>query len=50
VRGNEYVFVPSCGNDDVWVMATDARKLRGVLDFAGAGSACCIVIKPPGIP
>jgi DNA-binding beta-propeller fold protein YncE len=50
VRGGEYVFVPSCGNDDVWVMATDTRRVRGVLDFAGAGSACCIVIKPPGIP
>jgi hypothetical protein len=50
VRGNQYVFVPSCGDDDVWVMATDSRRVRGVLDFAGAGSACCIVIKPPGIP
>jgi hypothetical protein len=50
VAGNDYIFVPSCSSNTVWVFRPAQNKPAETLHLRGAGSACCIAIKPAGIP
>ncbi len=50
VRGKEYIFVPDCFNNNVYLFKPNRDKPVTTYAFSGAGSACCIGIKPPGMP
>jgi hypothetical protein len=50
IHRGEYIFVPDCSSDSVWLFNTTKDHPVTVFDFKGAGSACCIGIKPAGIP
>jgi hypothetical protein len=50
VHRSEYLFVPDCSSDNVYLFKLGNGKPVTTLNFSGAGSACCIGIKPPHTP
>jgi sugar lactone lactonase YvrE len=50
IAGTPLVFVPSCNNDTVWLFQPPHRRPLATLHLRGTGNACCIAIKPAGVP